>query len=166
MNHSLYDKVLLKYMLTFSVIAFVFLMIAIVGAVIAFRYLDKEAKIVMSIMLSIFLIVVSFFCFRNFPKYIYDIKNNAYITYTGDFKVENKYTKGSAVFVYIDNDTQLESYSGLPAGNYTGTVVYSERSAIALEIINTKKTGDSSTVLLYPSQSDTLTIHYSLFTIN
>lgn len=140
MNYSLYDKVLLKYMLTFSIIAFVFLMISIVGAIIAFRYLDKEAKIVMSIMLSIFLVVVSYFCFRNFPKYIYDIKNNAYITYTGDFKVESKYTKGSAVFIYIYNDIQLESYSGLPVGNYTGTVVYSERSAIALEI--TQNTGD------------------------
>jgi len=138
MNHSLYDKVLYKYMLTFSVIAFIFLMIAIVGTVIAFRYLDKEAKIVMSIMLSIFIIVVSCFCFRNFPKYIYDIKSNAYITYTGDFKVESKHTKGSAVFIYI-YDIELESYSGLPAGNYTGTVVYSERSAIALEITNTKK---------------------------
>jgi len=60
------------------------------------------------------------------------------VIHTGDFKVESKHTKGSAVFIYI-YDIELESYSGLPAGNYTGTVVYSERSAIALEITNTKK---------------------------
>ncbi|MBP3691742.1 MAG: hypothetical protein J6I80_00695 [Clostridia bacterium] len=134
MNYSIYDKVLLKYMLTFSIIAFICLTIAIVGVIFAFRYLDKEAKIVMTILLSIVLIIVFYFCFGKFPKYIYDIKNDAYITYTGDFEVSDKYTKGSAVFVYIDNNTQLESYSGILPGNYTGTVIYAERSAIAFDV--------------------------------
>ena len=144
MNHSVYDKVLLKYMFTFSIIALVLFIIAIIGVIYAFRHLDKETRIVMSILLSIFLIVVSYFCFENFPKYIYDIKNDAYITYEGDFKVSNEYSKGSAVFIYIDNNKQLESYSGLLPGDYTGTVIYSERSAIVLdlEIGKTANTGD------------------------
>ncbi len=139
MNYAIYDKILLKYVVTYSIVALVFLILAIIGVILAFRYLDKEAKIVMSIMLSVILVVVSFFCFKNFPKYIYDIKNNAYITYTGNFEVSNKYTKGSAVFVRIDNGTQLESYSGILPGSYTGTVIYSERSAIAFDVKTTKR---------------------------
>ena len=143
MDYSLYDKVLLKYMVSFSIIALILVIIAIICAVYAFRHLDKEAKIVMSIILSIFFIVVSCICFKYFPKYIYDIKNNAYITYTGDFTVsDNKYAKDSS-FVYIDNDIQLESYSGMTPGNYTGTVIYSERSLVVfdVEITATKDTG-------------------------
>lgn len=142
MNHSIYDKILLKYMFTFSIIAFILSIIAIICVVYTFRHLDKEAKIVMSIMLSIFLIVVFCFCFKNFPNYIYDIRNDAYITYTGDFTISNKYTKGSAIFVYIDNNTQLESYSGMSPGKYTGKVIYSERSAIAFDIEIIEKIGD------------------------
>ncbi len=134
MNYSIYDKVLLKYIFAFSIIAFILFIIAIVCVVYAYRHLDKEAKIVMSIMLSIFIIVVSCFCFNYFPKYIYDIKNNAYITYIGNFTVsDNKYSKDST-FVNIENDIQLESYSGIPPGNYTGTVIYAKRSAIVLEV--------------------------------
>lgn len=142
MNHSVYDKVLLKYMLTFSIIALVLFIIAIIGVIYAFRHIDKEARIVISILLSIFLIVVSCFCFKNFPKYIYDIRNNAYITYEGDFKVSNEYTKGSAVFIYIDNNKQLESYSGILPGNYTGKVIYSERSAIVLDLEIAERQGE------------------------
>lgn len=134
MNYDVYDKILLKYICTFSIVALVLFIITIIGVIYAFRHIDKEARIVISILLSIFLIVVSYFCFKNFPKYIYDIKNDAYITYEGDFKVSNEYTKGSAVFIYIDNNKQLESYSGALPGNYTGTVIYSECSAIVLDI--------------------------------
>ena len=154
MSHSIYDKVLLKYIFSFSIIAFILFIIAIVCVIYTFRHLDKEAKIVISILLSVFLIVVSYFCFKNFPKYIYDIKNNTYITYTGDFTVSNKYTKGSAVFVYIDNYTQLESYSGISPGNYTGTVIYAKSSAIVLEV----KFGENAEIGNKVRRSDGYTI--------
>lgn len=136
MSDSIYDKVLLKYMISFSIIAFIMVIIAIICVIYTFRHLDKdkEAKIVMSILSSIILIIASYICFDHFPKYFYDIKNNAYITYTGDFTVSDKYSKGSACWIYIDDDTKLESYSGLSSGNYTGTVIYAKRSAIAFEV--------------------------------
>lgn len=146
MTFSAYDKVLLKYMFTFSIIAFILLIIVIVCVIFTFRHLDAEAKILMSVLLSIILIIIFYFCFKNFPKYIYDIKNDAYITYTGDFEISNEYTKGSAVFIHIDNNTQLESYSGMSPGNYTGTVIYAEHSAIAFDIKIECRQGDGSPV--------------------
>ena len=62
----------------------------------------------------------------------YDIQNKAYHVWVGDFTIVNY---GKAWFCYIpDTDgIRLEVVDSLPEGNYTGRVIYSEKSRMLLE---------------------------------
>ena len=65
-------------------------------------------------------------------EHCYDIQNNAYLVWEGDFTIV-KYGKSWFCYIPDQSGIRLEVVDSLPEGNYTGRVVYSEKSKVLLE---------------------------------
>lgn len=68
-----------------------------------------------------------------------DIQEEAFISYQGDFIHRGGSQRGlKTIVIYDDSGKEIKLFSGnieLDPGNYTGTVVYSQRSKIVVQII-------------------------------
>ena len=65
-------------------------------------------------------------------KCTYDINNQAYIVWQGDFSVYQDGPTKSRWYLPDDNGIKLEG-DGLEEGQYTGRIVYSEKAKIVLD---------------------------------
>ena len=133
MDYSVYDKILIRSVIGVCIICIILCIVSVIGIIYAVRKLDKKDVIICLIGLSIAIVGTLVFSVIKIPQYVYDIKNNAYITYTGEYNIVSN--GRSDILVYIENNSiRLESNAGLDEGKYIGTIIYSERSKIAFDI--------------------------------
>ena len=133
MDFSVYDKILVRSVIGICTICIVVCIVSFIGVIYATRKLVKTDAVICIIGLSFAIIGIVVFSMIKIPQYVYDIKNDAYIIYTGEYSIVSN--GRSDILVYIENDSiRLESNAGLDEGQYIGTVIYSERSKIALDI--------------------------------
>ncbi len=122
-------------LITFSVIT-VFL------ALFIFRFVKEKGNPKWAHLIWIVCAVICVFQVKNVSDVVLDIKNESYIVYQGEFTQDNGgYSTRfrTQTTRLMPEDIRLKSRSSLiDSGDYVGTVVYTERSEIALEIKDVK----------------------------
>lgn len=146
MEFAIYDKILIKNVIGICIVCIILCIVSVIGIVYSVRKLDKIESIVCSVGLSLAIIGTVAFSAINIPKHIYDINNNAYVVYAGEYDVVSSGKMDE--LVYIENGSvrlEIKVGSGLGEGKHQGTIVYAERSKIVLDITDeTAKTEDGS----------------------
>lgn len=129
MDYAQYDTILLQRMLVFGVVS-----LALSGIWFAFVIKDRKQRMTIH---KLFCIVMCLVCFLfgaiEVYKHNYDMQNDAYLVWEGEYTIDNH--GGTTCFVYLpDKDgIKLEAENLGIDGTYYGKVIYSEKSKIALE---------------------------------
>lgn len=138
MDYSLYENIITKkliYYSTLSVIAMIFSIVCLIYLVKKMR--DEKALFCFLMILLCFSIVGSVVLGgKTIYSSIYDIKNQAYICYEGEFLIDTDVeTRNGTCTTRLGDGTKLETdaYQYL-AGTYTGKVIYGEKTKIVLDI--------------------------------
>lgn len=143
MDFSMYDKILIRSVIGIFIVCIVLCIISIMGIIYVIHNLDKISVIICVILLSGVIVGIIVFSAITIPQYVYDIKNNAYITYSGEYNIVSN--GRSDILIYIENNSiRLESNAGFDEGEYAGTIVYSERSKRAFDIQGIEKNDGSN----------------------
>ncbi|MBE6691918.1 MAG: hypothetical protein E7586_01120 [Ruminococcaceae bacterium] len=118
-------------LITFSVIT-VFL------AILIFRTVKEKDNPKWAHIIWIVCAVICVFQVKNVSEVVLDITNESYVVYQGEFTQDNGGYSArfrSQTTRLMPEDIRLKSRSSLiDSGDYVGTVVYTERSRIALEV--------------------------------
>ena len=139
-DYSSYEKVISRVTTVMMVLVAVLFVVAVIGIFLFGKAEEKESrndKIGRRVALAIFIITAcASLCFFFATVYArnYDINNQAYVTYEGEFKVVFNKSKAN-VFIYTPQRIQLSDLQGrLEEGLYTGRIVYSEKTRIVFEM--------------------------------
>ena len=94
---------------------------------------DGPNKITAFALVLILFLIVLFICF--IPGWTDYIKKD-YVFYEGDFSVEHSWSYKYSInaTITLDDGTELVGTLGLEEGEYTGKIVYSKRTEIALTV--------------------------------
>ena len=141
MDYSAYEKAITCRMTYFIIIGAV----VFIGGIICIIYMCRNIrseKIKFSILLALacFAVVGSGILTGDVVySSVYDIKNQAYCTYEGQFRVDTDVeTRSGTCTLYLGDGTKLETDAYiLSAGEHEGRVVYGLKTKIVLDI-NTK----------------------------
>lgn len=142
MNYSVFEKILTNRVIGYGFISTIAFLVGLIGVIYSFKNMREEKVEFYTVnFLCIGLIIGSFVFFNACAsELMYDIKNQAYIVWNGEFTVDKHQSSGD-VFIYIpdENGIKLESGDWPEAGKHTGTVIYGEKSKVVLDIkINDK----------------------------
>ena len=145
MDYSRYDEIVRREANVFLVLLVLFFAVCVVGIVLSIVWLrdsdnrSKDERISDRIMLIVFSIAV-LMPLVLFPLTIhakqYDIQNQAYLTYEGEFEVVRK-KAGANVFIYNEKGRKIQldkNSCNLEGGIYIGSVVYSQKTKIAFKL--------------------------------
>ena len=140
-EYNAYAEKLVKYMKSNIIMLIVFLCIFIIFSIVLFS-LFKEKKIFIYLMpcaavLCLFVYVTSIF------PYQYDIKNNSYVEYTGEFFVEqSNYSNRGPDRILIRTGDEIKSVRYIYAIDdvdvkdntyYSGKIVWSKKSKVLVD---------------------------------
>lgn len=139
MDYSLFEKIIMKQACCFVIIGAILL----IASLFAIYYIFKKMrcdKPMLYTLLSLCVIVIvgdCILCGNVVYSSLYDIKNQAYIVYDGVFSI-GKYVEDDWNCSLILNDEkktklEIDAYI-LESGEYTGKVVYGEKTKIVFDI--------------------------------
>lgn len=145
MDYSRYDEIVRREANVFLVLLVMFFAVCVVGIVLSIVWLrdsdnrSKDERISDRIMLIVFSIAI-LMPLVLFPLTIhakqYDIQNQAYLTYEGEFEVV-RVKAGANVFIYNEKGRRIQldkNSCNLEEGTYMGSVVYSQKTKIAFKL--------------------------------
>lgn len=145
MDYTRYDEIVSRHTTVFLVLLGMLFVVCAVGIVLAIVWLrnsdhrSKDERISDRIMLIVFSISI-LMPLVLFPLTIhakqYDIQNQAYLTYEGEFEVV-RVKAGANIFIYNEKGRKIQldkNSCNLEEGTYMGSVVYSQKTRIAFEL--------------------------------
>lgn len=144
MDYAAYEEILTDQMMGVGVVIGLIVFILVLVLFFRIRYIYKKNKktarwnLKRKLRLSDYCCIV-LMCFSLFlgvkyiSEYNYDVQNQAYIVWNGDFVIEH-YGKSSFLYIPDEDGLRLEGGRSLFDGEYTGQVIYGEKSKIVLEI--------------------------------
>lgn len=145
MDYTRYDEIVSRHTTVFLVLLGMLFVVCAVGIVLAIVWLrnsdhrSKDERISDRIMLIVFSISI-LMPLVLFPLTIhakqYDIQNQAYLTYEGEFEVV-RVKAGANIFIYNEKGRKIQldkNSCNLEEGTYVGSVVYSQKTRIAFEL--------------------------------
>lgn len=139
-NIEQYNKIVIKYGLGLGILTFIFFVS--MAILLWYRYFRKKSKVnykqgnePMRLGLIIFCLVGSMIlCSIVSYQSIYDISNQAYITFEGIFEVGyGKSSGGKTMFLMDEKHTSLTMDTSLSGGTYKGTVIYALKTQLVLD---------------------------------
>ena len=146
MDYSRYDEIVRHKTNVFLVLLAMLFVVCVVGIVLAIVWLknpidrSKDERISDRIMLIVLSIAI-LLPLVMFPLTVharqYDIQNQAYLTYEGEFEVVQVKGNSSNVFIYNEKGRKIQltkNSCNLEEGIYMGSVVYSQKTKIAFEL--------------------------------
>ena len=152
MNFQLFEKILLKRAIYFSIICVIILIISILALKYIFKNMQQEK--VLFYILNILCIIAAVGSLvlggRTIYSSIYDIKNKAYINYCGNFIISNDVENRSgtcSLYLPDKNGLHLETDAYLiDSGEYVGVIIYGEKTKVVLDVETNNIQGDGSPV--------------------
>ena len=135
-----YNHLVIKYGLGLGILTFIFFVS--MAILLWYRYFRKKSKVnykqgnePMCLGLIIFCLVVSIIlCSVVSYQSIYDVSNQAYVTFEGIFEVSyGKSSGGSTMFLMDEKHTSLTMDTSLSGGTYKGTVIYALKTQLVLD---------------------------------
>lgn len=145
MDYTRYDEIVSRHTTVFLVLLGMLFVVCAVGIVLAIVWLrdsdhrSKDERISDRILLIVFSIAI-LMPLVLFPLTIhakqYDIQNQAYLTYEGEFEVV-RVKAGANIFIYNEKGRKIQldkNSCNLEEGTYMGSVVYSQKTRIAFEL--------------------------------
>lgn len=137
MDYYVFDKILAQRIITYALITVICWSGSLFGLFYNFKNMkNQKTMFCITNFLCVGLLVGSLiWSITSVSKLVYDIKNRAYIVWEGEFLVDY-YTSSGNVSVFIPNEDgmMLETGDWPAAGKHLGTVIYSEKSKIVLDI--------------------------------
>lgn len=114
----------------------IFIIITIISAIFTTRFVKKEKEPKWSHIIWIAFSIICIWQAKNISDVILDIKSESYVVYQGEFSQNNGgYSLDVKTTRLMPDDIRLKSRESLiESGYYTGTVIYTERSEIAVEV--------------------------------
>ncbi len=141
MDYSAYEKAITGRMTYFIIIGAVVFIVGIICIIYMCRNIRSEKiKFAVLLALACFAVVGSGILTGDVVySSVYDIKNQAYCTYEGQFRVDTDVeTRSGTCTLYLGDGTKLETDAYiLSEGDHEGRVVYGLKTKIVLDI-NTK----------------------------
>ena len=148
MENALYDEFLMKRIVSFSTIVILLIVIGVVCIVYAFKNMRSEkSEFFTMIILCAAVVVVSLVLTGTIVvPTVCDIKDQSYSTYSGVFVLDaSSYGRKSSEYkllldaeeLRVDVKKSMARESNVAApGNYTGMIVYAEKSKYVVAIQN------------------------------
>lgn len=142
MSFQLYEKIIMKRAVYFTIVCVIVLIISILALKYILNNMQKEKVLFYILNILCIVAVVGSFVLGGHTIYtsIYDMKNKAYINYCGDFIVANDVENRSgtcSLYLPDKNGLHLETDAYLiNSGEYTGVVIYGEKTKVVLEVKN------------------------------
>ncbi len=136
-----YTSVIVSQFLWWDVAMLItFLVVTVFAAIVIFRTVKEKENPKWAHIIWIVCAVICVFQAKNVSDVVLDIANESYVVYQGEFTQDNKgYSLLPKSTRLISEDIGLKSrLSLIDSGDYVGTVVYTERSRIALEVKDVK----------------------------
>ena len=146
MDIAMYEQILMRRIVLFSILCIVVIIVS-VGAILWNRHDSKCAKKTdetdKAPGLEFTTYFIYFLCVGiilgsvvlgtiTVSECVYDIKNKAYVVWNGEFTVGGKSSGNSIWYLPDEKGIKLEG-DNLAKGQYTGMVIYGEKSIIVLE---------------------------------
>lgn len=144
MNLQLFEKIILKRAIYFSIVCVIVLIISILALKYIFKNMRQEKGLFYILNILCIVAVVGSLVLggRTIYSSIYDIKNKAYINYCGNFIVTNDVENRSgtcSLYLPDKNGLHLETDAYLiDPGEYHGKIIYGEKTKIVLSISETQ----------------------------
>ena len=140
MDFSLYEKIIFKQTLSSLIIGLVVLILAVFSLIYIFKNMRDEKLYFCLLCILCIIAIVGTIVLGGHTIYaaVYDVKNQAYVSYQGNFIFDDDIDSRNGVCsLYIPDKSGLlletEAYL-LEAGKYTGEVVYGEKTKVTLRI--------------------------------
>lgn len=148
MNNTKFDQLLWKDMIFYIVIGVVILGVISVCLLYICKHMrqelqeDKGAFFALISICVVVLIGSTIFCGKCIGDDLHDIREQSYISYTGEFEIASGYARISATTVLLlpseNMRLSISAYHYQP-GSYYGSIVYSEKSKIVLQVSHIDK---------------------------
>ena len=138
MDYSNFEKIIIKRTSYFAIGLFFLIIVCIFALIYINKNMieEKIMRMVLNVLCCILIIGSLVLGSKLVLDSAYDIKNKAYITYIGNFIVDNDVeTKNGTCTLYIPDNNELklemDAYE-LDAGEYHGELIYSRKTKVVL----------------------------------
>ena len=153
MENALYDEILIKRIVLFSIVGILIIITGVVCIFYGFKkmYSEKNEFFIVTILCAVAVVGSLILTITVVVPSVCDIQNQSYITYNGIFVMDESYERKKNEYSILLLDTQelsvvvtrsiiksKESNVSAP-GNYNGTIVYAEKSKYVVAIQNVTK---------------------------
>ena len=140
-DYTSYEKIITRVTTVMMVIVAILFVVAIIGAFMFRkteeheRRSDRIARLIVFVFCILTACGAAGFFFATAYARKYDINNQAYVTYEGEFMVAFVNASQANVFIYTPRRIRLTDLNcDLEEGTYTGRIVYSEKTRIVFEM--------------------------------
>ena len=160
MENALYDEILIKRIVLFSIVGILIIITGVVCIFYGFKkmyseknefFMEKSEFFIVTILCAVAVVGSLILTITVVVPSVCDIQNQSYITYNGIFVMDESYERKKNEYSILLLDTQelsvvvtrsiiksKESNVSAP-GNYNGTIVYAEKSKYVVAIQNVTK---------------------------
>ena len=139
-DYTSYERIITRVTTLMMVLVAILFVVAIIGAFMFRkaeeheRRSDRIGRLIVFVFCILTACGAACFFFATVYARNYDINNQAYVTYEGEFMVVSNKSKTN-VFIYTPRRIRLTDLNcDLEEGTYTGRIVYSEKTRIVFEM--------------------------------
>lgn len=140
MDYSSFEKIIMKRACCFAIICSVVLIVSLLAICYIFKRIKGDKPMFFALLSLCVLTTVGSCVLGGNVVYssAHDINNQAYIVYEGVFKVERdlEVVSGTCTMIFHDKEKtslEMDAYV-LDPGEYTGKIIYGEKTKIVLDV--------------------------------